>query len=615
MKKQLTFLALSLFFICSVGGEEPFPSADSLLGGIFVLPEGVRAYQFSSYDKTGGNDDGNRKYAYTDYSRDDRVFTIFRETGAGRLNRIWMTGWRNPGRLTFTGSDDSILLERDVDQIFTPSGMAYSGDENSSSGGFFYYPRLEFSDGLVVTTGQVSSYIQWGYYLYDSPEASPWGKAAIPIIRNDSDFLETGVSAAPGNKELIFRTGSGGIITDLEIKLPYSPDISLEDLILHIDADGGKGAAVLPLSGLFASLEGEAVDSAPVKVSRENGVLSLLSRWPLLWRSGIEISLENRSPSGKDLEISIIYVRDEQVGQGLASGKFGYFQSESTSRVFRGSEPEDYNAASITGRGVLAGVFLVAESDNPDDRKILEGDERIFIDGAMTPQIHGTGTEDFFNGGWYYKNGTFSLLYHGNPYHGVTGAGDVTTQYRWLLPDPVPFYNSAVVNFEHGEVNNKGGRIESSLIWYGHRSEGILEKTGFVGSDDLESSGSPDFLREKLVSGPLQGVAPQRTGDWHLSSTSEEHFFSLPAGGEAGGLLLRRLYDYSVNNQEARVLVNGEFCGTWYTPGFSPKPSIAQNEFMIPPGILKQNGENRITIKPVSSDWTFDGYTVYSLNY
>ena len=46
---------------------------------------------------------------------------------------------------------------------------------------------------------------------------------------------------------------------------------------------------------------------------------------------------------------------------------------------------------------------------------MLEGWETIHRDGEATPSVHGTGTEDYFNGAWYFlsKEGRFSAPYHG----------------------------------------------------------------------------------------------------------------------------------------------------------------------------------------------------------
>jgi len=38
-------------------------------------------------------------------------------------------------------------------------------------------------------------------------------------------------------------------------------------------------------------------------------------------------------------------------------------------------------------------------------RDYLEGDERVFIDGQQSPVIYGTGTEDFYESGWFFRGG------------------------------------------------------------------------------------------------------------------------------------------------------------------------------------------------------------------
>lgn len=70
------------------------------------------------------------------------------------------------------------------------------------------------------------------------------------------------------------------------------------------------------------------------------------------------------------------------------------------------------------GSGHLVGV--VESMQGPDTgRWYLEGDERIYVDDSGTPSINGTGTEDFYNGGWYFQYGTYTLPMSGNTAHVV----------------------------------------------------------------------------------------------------------------------------------------------------------------------------------------------------
>jgi hypothetical protein len=95
---------------------------------------------------------------------------------------------------------------------------------------------------------------------------------------------------------------------------------------------------------------------------------------------------------------------------------------------------------------------------------MLEGPETIAIDGESAPSIVGTGTEDFFQGGWYFKGGSFDT-----PNHGVTVRSFLTgrvSAYRFLLHDPIPFEKSIAVRFDHGVANDMKTDYASVAYWY-----------------------------------------------------------------------------------------------------------------------------------------------------
>lgn len=79
---------------------------------------------------------------------------------------------------------------------------------------------------------------------------------------------------------------------------------------------------------------------------------------------------------------------------------------------------------------------------------MLEGVERVRIDGETDPSIVGTGTEDFFGAAWYYTMGTFSA-----PTHGCTVRDWVrgrVSAYRFDVDAPIPFRESIRVMIDHG---------------------------------------------------------------------------------------------------------------------------------------------------------------------
>ena len=92
---------------------------------------------------------------------------------------------------------------------------------------------------------------------------------------------------------------------------------------------------------------------------------------------------------------------------------------------------------------------------------ILEGDDRIYVDGEATPSFHGTGLEDYFNGAWYY-DGLFN-----RPLHGLVEKAPIrTSQYRFHLPDRIGFERSLSFTFEFGDANRARGYMSSVAYWY-----------------------------------------------------------------------------------------------------------------------------------------------------
>jgi hypothetical protein len=113
------------------------------------------------------------------------------------------------------------------------------------------------------------------------------------------------------------------------------------------------------------------------------------------------------------------------------------------------------------GRGVFAGLSYNAESYE-NRLWFLEGDEIIHIDGEFRGQ--GTGTEDYFNAGWYFDQGEFA-----GPYHGLVVKDDERGRiaaYRWHIPDPMPFHDSLRFEIEHGHANEELIDLATVAYWY-----------------------------------------------------------------------------------------------------------------------------------------------------
>lgn len=115
------------------------------------------------------------------------------------------------------------------------------------------------------------------------------------------------------------------------------------------------------------------------------------------------------------------------------------------------------------GEGHLVGVNLSMQSYD-GSISFLEGDEMIYVDGEKEASIKGTGTEDYFNSGWYFNAGEFAA-----PYHGLILKDDTlgrVAAYRFHILDAIPFKKSIRALIEHGNQNTEIADYSGTAYWY-----------------------------------------------------------------------------------------------------------------------------------------------------
>jgi hypothetical protein len=105
-----------------------------------------------------------------------------------------------------------------------------------------------------------------------------------------------------------------------------------------------------------------------------------------------------------------------------------------------------------------------------------EGDDMIWVDGyKWPPDLHGTGTEDYFGQAWGMQLNAFmhngSSIYEGGTigspeielYRGNSG---YNTSYIFHLENPVRFSQEIRVTIEHGHANHLANEMSSVGYWY-----------------------------------------------------------------------------------------------------------------------------------------------------
>ena len=238
--------------------------------------------------------------------------------------------------------------------------------------------------------------------------------------------------------------------------LSDDPD-AYRNLILRFYWDGEENPSVeAPFGDFFGMGFAEHVQH----ISAIQGVTSggFWNYWPMPFSKGAVFEAENIG----DTPISDLYFNIEysDIDHGHETPRFhAKWKRENPTTI-----DKNYTILEAKGAGHYCGVAMNMQSYDKGSRLFLEGDEVIWVDGEEEASIKGTGTEDYFQGGWYWINGPFSAPYHGLSYQDLLQCR--FTAYRLHLPDPVPFEKEIKVTIEHGSSNMLQEDYSSTAYWY-----------------------------------------------------------------------------------------------------------------------------------------------------
>jgi len=286
------------------------------------------------------------------------------------------------------------------------------------------------------------------------------------------------------------------------------------------------------------------------------------------------------------------------------------------------------------GSGRLAALVLDVLDGGPGtgapgSQFFMEGDERVHVDGARSPSIHGTGTEDTFNGGFYYRAGAFTLPTHGaGPFITQPDGGGAQSQYRVFADDGVRWSSALAFGMEHGGGDERpGGTVAATTFSY--RSAPALRRRDSVRFGDAASEAAHAlggaFARRALTAyfeGDHDGNVPVSTvviGGFYYPAPPPE---ASPEGVEADGIaftgpvsltlrtdprnrgvVLRRLTDQAPPLVPLAVSVDGAPAGTWAsaTAIANPTKRWLEDDFALPPELTSGRSAIRVTLTPAGA--------------
>jgi hypothetical protein len=465
---------------------------------------------------------------------------------------------------------------------------------------------------LTIRNEFVSSSLDYNEFTY-------WADSRVGGELRRTDTVDLGENSADSEVAHAYRIEGQtwqGVRTftyppseEDQARVAPSEDI-LRDARVRISFDGRRTVDA-PLGEFFGAGLGEYEVRALMFGVDPDGWYS--AWWPMPYRSRAEVELVNGSER-------TIEAGEARVTSGRSKhSNAGYFHA--TSRRGDTVRDRDWTFLATQGAGKLVGVSHTMEGRIPsgNTRGYLEGDERIYVDGSATPQVHGTGSEDFYEAGWYFNRGTFSAPTNGEPGYETASFGcrhvcDAT--FRLLIADAVPFGSSVRFGIEHGAFNEADAVYGSTAFWYGQR-EYALERTDSVDvgdgaserAHDYRSGGDRDELRSTFE-GDDDTVAVVDDG---RASTAPVRF-ELGVERRNDGVVLRRRSDQQAAGQAARVLVDGRDAGVWHQPLGNATHRWLEDSYLLPAQLTDGRRELTVELLPLDGApaWHAARYTAFS---
>jgi hypothetical protein len=388
----------------------------------------------------------------------------------------------------------------------------------------------------------------------------------------------------------------------------------LDGLSVRLTFDG-QTTVDMPAGDFFATpLDGSPVSSLFTGVSG-----GTFSSWYLMpYATGAKVELVNCSTCAPVTGSSTVTAAPSSSWTTALApgGSSGYFRA--ASHRADTSAGTDFTLLDQGGGGKLVGLSL-AMRGGPEGRLFLEGDERFDLDGSRTPQEQGTGTEDFFEGGWYFINGPFTSPFNGlvAQQSGTTGcANQCLSAYRLFVADSVPFHADAHLSIEHGNRNDSPANYDATTYLYA-QTEPSVRVTGAIDVGQAASEADANFSvagnprptpLTATFEGPFDTVP---VGGVERSGRGATRF-TLPVDPASSSVTIRRTTDQAVDGQAAEVFVNNFDAGRWSQPLGNTFSRWLEDDFRIPPALTTGFTHIQVSIVPVAASppWSAARYAV-----
>ncbi|MGV8963301.1 MAG: glycoside hydrolase family 172 protein [Candidatus Saccharimonadaceae bacterium] len=453
--------------------------------------------QMSSYDRTGGNDDGfDGTYSYIRKENNNLVIADLK--GPGVLNRIWTPTPSEDSLSFYFDGEKKARLKIKFSDLFSGNVFPFlkpvCGNE---IGGYYCYIPIPYKESLkIVYHGEKILFHQFQYRILPNKNVESWTgkfsqadrdmvnkvnelwKNISPSVKDfatglskDFQVEEKIFTINPGEEIPFFESRKPGRIVGFDIDAGPSFEGIYKDVLLSATWDNEKVAAIYsPVADFFGYAYGKGA-----------------MRSMIMGKQGSSNYCYLPMPYDESANMKLIYKKRENIVQPPISVNVKVYYNQNARNIdkegkfysiWRRENPEKgefYKFLELKGKGHYVGTIHQAQGLRPGMTLFFEGDDSTYIDGKM--RLHGTGSEDYYNGGWYalldrWDRG-ISLPIHGSLDYSLPMGR--TGGYRFFLSDKMTFEKEIYHGMEHGPMGNEFPVDYISLAFY-YGAQPLTEK-------------------------------------------------------------------------------------------------------------------------------------------
>lgn len=590
-----------------------------------ILSRGRRTLQVSSYDRQYENKDwGNYLYDI-----DEETSVIFDDPGCGCIKSIWMAVPSKEAFMDFYfDGEDSPRYTSSLFGFFNGECPDLSGIGNTFEerghweladcrcGNCFI--QIPYEKGLKIIVRGVEKEKCYYHIMYES-----YPDGVLPL-EGDRAVYEKAFSTKRESKAELkkytlernyndFMTVEGsGVIREMTVRVKEGTDLS--KVMFYICWDDSRIPQVsCPMSSLFAQpIRWEDIESYALTSKKDDGYVTTSVYLPMPFFEKAYIGVIKLVNEPIELEfgvdISENNYKREETGYFYADYKAG------PTVLF-----SDWNIGEFAGRGHIVG--LSQSCVGGVGGSYCEGNEHYYINGERSPSINGTGTEDIYLG-CYWPNMKFDSPCAGcinDVYLEVNeNLALATTKpimyYRYYLDMPIAFENGIKLDVQHGAVCQNFSDYTTTCFSYRQDAPDV-QKTDYI---KLSSALSRDMHAYK-ADGDEYTLTARLESDMRAPMLTETGFkteggkvsFKVAVRPENCRVIIRRLYDQSISNANAKVYIDGEYAGVWNCCNINTYFAFCDGDFHVPASLTKGKAEINVEIVTEGTYTDFD-YTILS---